>query len=130
MVKKGTIITNDAWYVYECEEGMTSTYLERENLDERKDWEEQNMTLYEAIGQALEEITALREAAEERQKELEAHYCVRHNTIPGCDPDDTFMMTMRKHLWDAMQRIRKLKTLEDALAGWERQEIEVCCTQD
>jgi hypothetical protein len=32
---------------------------------------------------------------------------------------------MRKLLWDAMERIRHLKTLEEALADWESTEREV-----
>lgn len=122
MVKDSVLITNNAWYVDDEEGGH---YLEDTNLEPCKEWSEQEDILPITLQKAKEEITNLRIEAQEQQKKLEAHYGVRHGVIPGCRADDTFMMKMRKHLWDAMERVRKLKALEEALDGWEQEEIEV-----
>lgn len=126
LVKNSSIVTNDAWYVNECEEGMSHTYLEDENLDARKDWEDQNDLLSITIFKAKEEITKIREEAERTQLALEEHYEVRHNTIPGwCGMPSDFERKRRSQLSEAMDRVRKLKALEEDLDGWEHEDIEV-----
>ncbi len=126
LVKNSSIVTNDAWYVTECEEGMSNTYLEDENLDACKDWKDQNDLLSITILKAKEEITKIREEAERTQLALEEHYGVRHNTIPGWrgTPSD-FERKRRTQLSEAMDRVRKLKALEEDLDGWEHEDIEV-----
>lgn len=125
LVKESSIVTNDAWYVYECEEGMTHSYLEDENLDACKDWEDQNNLLAVTLFKAKEEITKLRIEAEERQLKIEAHYGIRHNTIPGYSHPTEYEKKRRQIISDAMSRVRELKALEEALSGWEHEEIEV-----
>ena len=125
LVKESSIVTNDAWYVHECEDGISHTYLEDENLDARKDWEDQNDLLAVTLFKAKEEITKLRIDAEERQLKIEAHYGIRHNTVPGCYHPTEYEKKRRQIISDAMSRVRELKALEEALSGWEHEEIEV-----
>ena len=126
LTRDHTIVTNDAWYVHECEEGITTTYLEDSNLDARKEYEDQNNLLAVNICKAKEEITKLREEAERQQIKLEQHYGVRHRTIPGwCGTPTEFEKRRRSQLSEAMDRIRELKALEEALSGWEHEDIDV-----
>ena len=120
LVKGSSIVTNDAWYVYECEEGSSYKYLEDENLDARKDYEDQHLTLPIALQRAKEEICNLRENAEQYLLKLESELGVkRHRTIPMQDSKQ------RKLLWDQWHRIDYLKKLEDELSGWEQDDIDV-----
>ena len=120
--KDDSIITDNAWYVYD-EEG--SRFLEDSNLDSREEWEKQNGRLETVILKAKDEIIRLREDAERQQRQLEAHYGVRHNTIPGYHNPDAFEIKRRQLLWNAMQRVKYLKQLETALSGWESEEFDV-----
>ena len=122
MTKPISVYTNKVWRVYD-EEGYSS--CESDGFEPRETWDEQTDSLAITLNKALEEITALRKEAEAHQLKLEAHYGVRHNTIPGAYHPDTEHLKMRKLLWDAMERIRHLKALEEALAGWESDEREV-----
>ena len=128
LVKNTAIITNNAWYVTD-EEGWTG--LEKDNLNEREEYEQQNDLLSVTICKAKEEITKLREEAERQQRKLEEHYGVRHNTIPGYylpdipESERAFHINRRKILGEAMDRVNYLKALEDSLDGWEHEEIEV-----
>lgn len=122
MTKTISVYTNKVWRVYD-EEGYGS--YESDSFEPRETWDEQTDSLAITLNKALEEITALRKEAEANQLKLEAHYGVRHNTIPGAYHPDTEHLKMRKLLWDAMERIRHLKALEEALAGWESDEREV-----
>lgn len=128
LVKQSYIVTNNAWYVTD-EEGWHG--LERDGLDERQEYEEQNDLLSVTIFKAKEEITKLREEAEAYQRRLEAHYGVRHNTIPGYylpdipESERSWHVNRRKQLSDAMNRVRHLQALEEALTGWEHEDIEV-----
>ena len=125
VMKTGTIVTNDAWYVHECEDGISHTYLEDENLDACKAWEDQNDLLAVTLFKAKEEITKLRIEAEERQLKIEEHYGIRHNTVPGYSNPTEYEKKRRQIISDALSRVRELKALEDALSGWEHVEIEV-----
>lgn len=122
MTKTISVYTNKVWRVYD-EEGYGS--YESDSFEPRETWDEQTDSLAITLNKALEEITALRKEAEANQLKLEAHYGVRHNTIPGAYHPDTEHLKMRKLLWDAMERIIHLKALEEALAGWESDEREV-----
>lgn len=122
MTKTISVYTNKVWRVYD-EEGYGS--YESDSFEPRETWDEQTDSLAITLNKSLEEITALRKEAEANQLKLEAHYGVRHNTIPGAYHPDTEHLKMRKLLWDAMERIRHLKALEEALAGWESDEREV-----
>jgi hypothetical protein len=82
MTKTITVYTNKVWRVYD-EEGYGS--YESDGFDPREAWDEQTYSLETTISLALEEITALRKEAEAHQLKLEAHYGVKHRTIPGAD---------------------------------------------
>lgn len=114
--------TNKVWRVYD-EEGYCST--ESDGFDPEEAWDEATFTLKRTLELALEEITQLRKEAEAHQLKLEAHYGVRHNTIPGANHPDAEFLKMRKQLVDAMDRVRHLKALEDALGEWETEEREI-----
>jgi hypothetical protein len=122
MTKTITVYTNKVWRVYD-EEGYGS--YESDGFDPREAWDEQTYSLETTISLALEEITALRKEAEAHQLKLEAHYGVKHRTIPGADHPDEGQLRMRQLLWEAMERIRHLKALEEALEGWESVEREI-----
>ena len=122
LVKDTSVVTNNAWYVTD-EEGYTS--LEDSDFYPTDEYKKQNELLSVVIAKAKEEISKIRIDAECYQRKLEAHYGVRHGCIPGCNADDTEKMKMREHLWGAMERVRKLKALEEGLDGWEQEEIEV-----
>ena len=122
MTKTMTVWTNKVWRVYD-EEGYCST--ESDGFDPEEAWDEATYSLEKSLQLALEEITNLRKEAEAHQLKLEAHYGVRHNTIPGANHPDAEFLKMRKQLSDAMDRIRHLKALEDALGEWETEEREI-----
>jgi hypothetical protein len=122
MTKTITVYTNKVWRVYD-EEGYGS--YESDGFEPRETWDEQTDSLEITLNKALEEITALRKEAEAQQLKLEAHYGVRHNTIPGANHPDAEFLKMRKQLVDAMDRVRHLKALEDALGEWETEEREI-----
>lgn len=122
MTKTITVWTNKVWRVYD-EEGYCST--ESDGFDPEEAWDEVTFTLKRTLELALEEITNLRKEAEAHQLKLEAHYGVRHNTIPGANHPDAEFLKMRKQLVDAMDRVRHLKALEDALGEWETEEREI-----
>lgn len=122
MTKTISVYTNKVWRVYD-EEGYGS--YESDGFSPRETWDEQTDSLPITLNKALEEITALRKEAEAHQLKLEAHYGVRHNTIPGAYHPDAEQLKMRELLWKAMERIRHLEALEEALAGWESNEREV-----
>lgn len=122
MTKTITVYTNKVWRVYD-EEGYGC--YESDGFEPKEAWDEETDSLETTLSMALEEITALRKEAEAQQLKLEAHYGVKHRTIPGANYPDEAHLKMRKLLWDAMERIRHLKTLEEALAGWESTEREV-----
>ena len=122
MTKTITVWTNKVWRVYD-EEGYCST--ESDGFDPEEAWDEATYSLEMSLQLALEEITNLRKEAEAHQLKLEAHYGVRHNTIPGANHPDAEFLKMRKQLSDAMDRIRHLKALEDALGEWETEEREI-----
>ena len=82
-------------------------------------------TLEQTLQLALEEITAVRAEAERQQRQLEEHYGVRHNTIPGYFHPTEFEVKRRQQLSDAMDRVRHLRALEDALKDWEYEDREV-----
>ena len=124
MTKTITVYTNKVWRVYD-EEGYGS--YETSAFDPEDAWDEETDSLETTLGMALEEITALRKEAEAQQLKLEAHYGVKHRTIPGAYHPDKEFLKMRKLLWDAMERIRHLKALEEGLSGWESEEREVDC---
>ena len=124
MTKTITVYTNKVWRVYD-EEGYGS--YETSAFDPEDAWDEETDSLEKTLSKALAEITALRKEAEEHQLKLEAHYGVRHRTIPGAYHPDKEFLKMRKLLWDAMERIRHLKALEEGLSGWESEEREVDC---
>lgn len=120
LVKSSAIITNDAWYVTEYEEGGSCTWLEDTNLDVKKDYEEQNERLTVTLAKACKEITRLREEKEAYLLKLEEEFGVkRHRTLPMQDA------TQRKLLVDTWQRIDYLKALEESLTGWDCEEFEV-----
>lgn len=122
MTKTISVYTNKVWRVYD-EEGYGS--YESDGFDPTESWDKATDSLDTTLNKALEEITTLREEAEAHQLKLEAHYGVRHNTIPGAYHPDAEQLKMRELLWEAMERIRHLKALEEALAGWESNEREV-----
>ena len=122
LTKTITVWTNKVWRVYD-EEGYCST--ESDGFDSEEAWDEATFTLKRTLELALEEITNLRKEAEAHQLKLEAHYGVRHNTIPGANHPDAEFLKMRKQLVDAMDRVRHLKALEDALGEWETEEREI-----
>ena len=122
LTKTITVWTNRVWRVYD-EEGYGS--YETNDFDPTESWDEETDSLEITLNKALEEITTLREEAEAHQLKLEAHYGVRHNTIPGVYHADAERLRMRELLWDAMSRIRYLKALEKALTGWETYERDV-----
>ena len=122
MTKTTPFWTNKVWRVYD-EEGYCST--ESDGFDPEEAWDEATYSLEMSLQLALEEITNLRKEAEAHQLKLEAHYGVRHNTIPGANHPDAEFLKMRKQLVDAMDRVRHLKALEDALGEWETEEREI-----
>ena len=122
MTKTISVYTNKVWRVYD-EEGYGS--YESDGFDPREAWDEQTDSLETTLSLALEEITALRKEAEAHQLKLEAHYGVKHRTIPGAYHPDGAQLRMRQLLWEAMERIRHLKALEEALEGWESVEREI-----
>ena len=122
LVKEDSVVTNDAWYVYEEEGGC---YLEDTNFHPCEEWKNQNDLLAVTIFKAKEEITKLRIEAEERQLKIEAHYGIRHNTVPGYSNPTEYEKTRRQIISDAISRVRYLKALEAALTGWEHEEIDV-----
>lgn len=126
--KQSGIVTNNAWYVTD-EEG--STYLETDALHPREEYDKFNDPLAVTIYKAKEEITKMREEAEADQRKLEEFYGVRHNTIPGYylpdipESERAWHIRRRKLLSDAMDRVRRLQGLEDALSGWESDDRDV-----
>ena len=122
MTKTISVWTNKVWRVYDAE-GYCST--ESDGFAPGEAWDEATYSLEKSLQLALEEITNLRKEAEAHQLKLEAHYGVRHNTIPGADHPDAEFLKMRKQLSDAKNRIRHLKALEDALGEWETDEREI-----
>ena len=122
LTKTISAYTNKVWRVYD-EEGYGS--YEKDGFDPRDAWDEETDSLETTLNKALEEITALRKEAEEHLLKLEAHYGVRHRTIPGAYHPDAAHLKMRQLLWNDWERIRQLKALEEALAGWESLEREV-----
>ena len=128
LTKSTSIITTNAWYVTD-EEGWSG--LEKDSLNEREEYEQQNENLAITICKAKGEITRLREEAERQQRKLEEHYGVRHNTIPGYylpdipESERWWHIKRRKQLGEAMDRVNYLKALEENLDGWEHDDIEV-----
>lgn len=128
MTKESSIITTNAWYVTD-EEGYTE--LEDSNLNVYDEYSKQNRSLYDILAAAKEEISKIRKEAEERQLKLEAHYGVRHNSIPGYYlpdiPEDerSWHVNRRQVLGDAMKRVEFLKALEEDLDGWDTKETEI-----
>ena len=122
MTKTISAYTNQVWRVYD-EEGYGS--YESDGFDPKETWDGETDSLETTLGKALEEVTALRKEAEAHLLTLEAHYGVRHRTIPGAFHPDAAHQKMRRLLWDAWERIKHLKALEAALAGWESVDREV-----
>ena len=114
--------TNKVWRVYD-EEGYGS--WESDGFDPNEEWTQNYWTLEQTLQLALEEITAVRAEAERQQRQLEEHYGVRHNTIPGYFHPTEFEIKRRQQLSDAMDRVRHLRALEDALKDWEYEDREV-----
>lgn len=126
--KDTSVVTINAYWVTD-EEGYTE--LDKENFRPQEEYLEQNKRLSDLIAEAKEEITKLREEAERQQRKIEAHYGVRHNTIPGYylpdipESERPWIIRRREQLCEAMNRVNQLKALEEGLSGWEHEDIEV-----